>query len=173
MSRLAATSEGAPASGGGSATPSRGAAPSEGGSRAAVPEPYSLSHRLPSPKSCVSGAGSPFGSGCKAAGSRAGGTGARVAVPAWPSHSSAGDCGRGIGFTVSRNGELTPVFVVRFHGAVHAYVNRCAHRRLKLDWNAGEFFDAWGNHLLCATHKARYAPARGVCVTGVVARPVW
>ena len=98
---------------------------------------------------------------------------ARVAVPVWASLSSAGDCRLGIDFTVARNGELTPAFVVRFHGAVHAYVNRWAHRRLKLDWNADEFFDAWGNHLLCATHGARYAPASGAWVAGLVARPVW
>lgn len=76
------------------------------------------------------------------------------------------NCGHGVDFTVSKNGELTPTFVIRFHGAIHAYVNRCAHRRLKLDWNKGEFFDAFSKHLLCATHRARYAPASGACVGG-------
>jgi nitrite reductase/ring-hydroxylating ferredoxin subunit len=76
------------------------------------------------------------------------------------------DRGRGIRFTVRRHGEAVPAFVVRFGGAVHAYLNRCAHRSLELDWNEGEFFDAFGEHLLCATHGARYAPASGVCVGG-------
>jgi nitrite reductase/ring-hydroxylating ferredoxin subunit len=49
---------------------------------------------------------------------------------------------------------------------VHAYLNRCAHRSLELDWNEGDFFDAFGEHLLCATHGARYAPASGACVGG-------
>ena len=119
------------------------------------------------------GGGGHFGGGRRVAGSRARRLSARVAVPVWASLSSAGGCRLGIDFTVARNGELTPAFVVRFHGAVHAYVNRWAHRRLKLDWNADEFFDAWGNHLLCATHGARYAPASGAWVAGLVARSVW
>lgn len=74
--------------------------------------------------------------------------------------------GRGIRFTVRRHGEAAPAFVVRFGGAVHAYLNRCAHRSLELDWNEGDFFDAFGEHLLCATHGARYAPTSGACVGG-------
>ena len=74
--------------------------------------------------------------------------------------------GRGIRFTVRRHGEAAPAFVIRFGGAVHAYLNRCRHRSLELDWNEGEFFDAFGEHLLCATHGARYAPASGTCVGG-------
>lgn len=80
------------------------------------------------------------------------------------------DGGVGIGFTVLRNGEIIPAFIVRFNGRVHTYLNRCAHRRLKLNWNEGEFFDASGNHLLCATHGARYAPASGMCVGGPCGR---
>ena len=76
------------------------------------------------------------------------------------------DRGRGIRFTVRRHGEAAPAFVIRFGGAVHAYLNRCAHRSRELDWNEGEFFDAFGEHLLCATHGARYAPASGTCVGG-------
>ena len=78
--------------------------------------------------------------------------------------------GRGIRFTVSRRGEVVPAFVVRFNNKAHAYLNRCAHRMLELDWNAGDFFDAFGDHLLCATHGARYAPASGVCIGGPCAR---
>ena len=80
------------------------------------------------------------------------------------------DRGRGIRFTVRRHGEAVPAFVVRFGGAVHAYLNRCAHRMLELDWNAGDFFDAFGMYLLCATHGARYAPVSGLCIGGPCAR---
>ena len=74
--------------------------------------------------------------------------------------------GRGVRFTLSRRGEAVPAFAVRFNGRVHAYLNRCAHRALELDWNEGDFFDAFGEHLICATHGARYAPASGTCVGG-------
>lgn len=74
--------------------------------------------------------------------------------------------GRGVRFVVRRRGVVTPAFTVRFNGIAHAYLNRCAHRSLELDWVGGEFFDAFGEHLLCATHGARYIPASGACVGG-------
>ena len=83
------------------------------------------------------------------------------------------DRGRGIRFTVRRRGEMAPAFVVRFDGAVHAYLNRCAHRTLELDWNEGEFFDAFGAHLLCATHGARYAPPAAPVWADLAAAPGW
>jgi len=76
------------------------------------------------------------------------------------------DGGRAIRFLVRRRGELAPAFVIRFEGVAHAYLNRCSHRSLELDWIEGEIFDAFGRHLLCATHGARYAPATGACVDG-------
>jgi nitrite reductase/ring-hydroxylating ferredoxin subunit len=74
------------------------------------------------------------------------------------------DRGRGVRFQVRRRGSLTPAFAVRFDGVVHAYLNRCAHRSLELDWNEGDFFDAFGEHLLCATRSALCARQR--CVRG-------
>ncbi len=78
--------------------------------------------------------------------------------------------GRGVRFEISRHGEVVPAFAVRFDGKVHAYLNRCAHRSLELDWNEGDFFDAFGEHLICATHGARYAPTSGACVGGPCVR---
>ncbi|MHB8622937.1 MAG: Rieske (2Fe-2S) protein [Sulfuricaulis sp.] len=80
------------------------------------------------------------------------------------------DSGRGIRFQVRRHGKLVSAFVIRFQGEAHAYLNQCVHRSLELDWNQGDFFDAFGEHLLCATHGARYAPASGLCVGGPCAR---
>ena len=74
--------------------------------------------------------------------------------------------GGGVRFKVSRRNEVVPAFVIRFEGAAHAFLNRCAHRSLELDWNEGDFFNAFGEHLLCATHGARYAPIGGVCIGG-------
>lgn len=76
------------------------------------------------------------------------------------------DGGRAMRFRVRRHGEVAPAFVIRFEGVVHAYLNRCSHRSLELDWIEGEIFDAFGQHLLCATHGARYAPATGDCIDG-------
>jgi nitrite reductase/ring-hydroxylating ferredoxin subunit len=88
------------------------------------------------------------------------------------------DGGRGVRFAVANEGSDLPAFVVRFGGKVHAYLNRCSHLAVELDWQAGEFFDVSGLYLICATHGALYAPDSGDCVggpcngRGLVALPV-
>jgi nitrite reductase/ring-hydroxylating ferredoxin subunit len=74
--------------------------------------------------------------------------------------------GTGIRFAVERHGETQPAFVIRYDGAVHAYVNRCAHVPVELDWMPGEFFDLSGLYLICSTHGATYLPETGRCVAG-------
>ncbi len=74
--------------------------------------------------------------------------------------------GAGLRFEVWVEGEPATGFVVRHGGALHAYLNRCAHVAMELDWQAGVFFDADGAYLLCATHGARYEPASGRCAGG-------
>jgi nitrite reductase/ring-hydroxylating ferredoxin subunit len=49
---------------------------------------------------------------------------------------------------------------------VHAYLNRCTHRALELDWEPGRFYDVDGRYLVCATHGALYTPDTGRCVGG-------
>jgi phosphoglycolate phosphatase len=60
----------------------------------------------------------------------------------------------------------SPAFVVRHAGQAHAYLNRCAHRLVELDWEEGQFFDYEKQHLVCATHGALYDPATGLCIAG-------
>ena len=74
--------------------------------------------------------------------------------------------GSGVRFTVERHGVSEAAFAVRFRGRVYAYLNRCAHLAVELDWQPGEFFDLSGLYLICATHGALYAPASGHCVGG-------
>lgn len=61
---------------------------------------------------------------------------------------------------------LEPAFVVRYRGVARAFVNRCAHVPMELDWQPGVFFDADGLYLICSTHGAIYDPATGACVGG-------
>ena len=49
--------------------------------------------------------------------------------------------GRGVRFGVTLNGEQQPAFAVRYGGQVYAYLNRCAHVSVELDWAEGAFFD--------------------------------
>jgi nitrite reductase/ring-hydroxylating ferredoxin subunit len=74
--------------------------------------------------------------------------------------------GRGVRFTVDRHGVDEPAFAVRFRGRAHAYLNRCAHVPVEMDWQHGEFFDHSGLYLICATHGALYAPESGRCLGG-------
>ncbi len=76
------------------------------------------------------------------------------------------DGGPGLRFAVERFGVEVPAFVVRFRGQVHAYLNRCGHVSVELDWQQGEFFDGSGLYLICATHGALYAPDSGRCLGG-------
>lgn len=74
--------------------------------------------------------------------------------------------GAGVRFTVDHRGTRAPAFAIRYHGVAHAYLNRCAHRGVELDWTEGRFFDRDHEALVCATHGATYAPDTGACTGG-------
>jgi len=75
--------------------------------------------------------------------------------------------GRGYRFTLdAADGSWLPAFAVRFRGKVFAYVNKCAHIGVELDWAEGDFFDGSGLYLVCATHGAAYFPDSGKCAMG-------
>lgn len=76
------------------------------------------------------------------------------------------DGGDGVRFEIPRGDARLNAFAVRYEGRVHAYVNRCAHVGVELDWQPGRFFDADGLVLLCSTHGALYDPATGACLGG-------
>lgn len=76
------------------------------------------------------------------------------------------DGGRGVRFDVKFMSEPVPAFAVRHKGAVVAYLNRCAHVAMELDWHPGEFFEPDAEYLMCATHGALYDPATGACRGG-------
>jgi nitrite reductase/ring-hydroxylating ferredoxin subunit len=76
------------------------------------------------------------------------------------------DGGDGMRFDIERNGETAPAFAIRHGGRVYAYLNRCAHIAMELDWKPGKFLDADGEYLICSTHGALYAPESGACRGG-------
>ena len=78
--------------------------------------------------------------------------------------------GRGVRFTVRWRGEPASAFAIRYRGRVYAYLNRCAHRQVELDWDPDAFFTTDGASLICATHGARYAPDTGRCLDGPCGR---
>ena len=79
------------------------------------------------------------------------------------------DGGRGVRFSVLFRSEVVPAFAVRHRGGVYAYLNRCAHVQMELDWQPGDFFEPDAEFLICATHGALYDPATGACRGGACA----
>lgn len=74
--------------------------------------------------------------------------------------------GKGIRFPLTAGGEDGTGFVIRYGGTVYAYLNRCAHVPIELDWNEGEFFESSGLYVMCSTHGAIYTPETGRCAGG-------
>jgi nitrite reductase/ring-hydroxylating ferredoxin subunit len=74
--------------------------------------------------------------------------------------------GKGVRFPVTAFGDAATGFVVRYDGKPYAYLNRCAHVPIELDWFEGEFFESSGLYLMCSTHGAIYIPESGLCAGG-------
>jgi nitrite reductase/ring-hydroxylating ferredoxin subunit len=74
--------------------------------------------------------------------------------------------GGGVRFTLVLDGISRPAFAVRWKGRVHAYVNRCCHQSLELDFGDAHYFDDPYDALVCCHHGARYTPDTGACVDG-------
>jgi nitrite reductase/ring-hydroxylating ferredoxin subunit len=69
-------------------------------------------------------------------------------------------------FLLQRDGQELEGFLVNAGGVLHAWVNRCRHVPMSLDWVDNQFFTADGRFLQCATHGAYYLPDTGECVAG-------
>ncbi|HEV7816637.1 MAG TPA: Rieske 2Fe-2S domain-containing protein [Janthinobacterium sp.] len=74
--------------------------------------------------------------------------------------------GKGVRFAVTAGGADATGFAVRYGGKAYAYLNRCAHVPIELDWAEGEFFESSGLYLMCSTHGALYVPESGFCAGG-------
>lgn len=61
----------------------------------------------------------------------------------------------------------TRVIVVRPRtDAVHAFLNRCPHLGVPLNWDDDQFMDSDDRLLRCATHGALFEPDTGLCLLG-------
>jgi nitrite reductase/ring-hydroxylating ferredoxin subunit len=69
-------------------------------------------------------------------------------------------------FLLTCDGQEIEGFVLNVGGAFHAWVNRCRHVPMGLDWVENQFFTEDGQFLQCATHGAYYLPDTGECIAG-------
>jgi nitrite reductase/ring-hydroxylating ferredoxin subunit len=74
--------------------------------------------------------------------------------------------GRSKKFLVRAGGQEVEAFLLNVGGAFHAYVNRCRHVPMGLDWVENQFFTEDGQYVQCATHGAYYVPETGECIAG-------
>lgn len=76
------------------------------------------------------------------------------------------DGGQAVPFDVVYQRHTCRAFAVRYQGQAHAYLNRCTHVAMELDYQPNRVFDDTGAWLLCATHGAAYRPDTGACAGG-------
>lgn len=88
-----------------------------------------------------------------------------VAVPLCDS-SALVERGEAVPFDVQYAGQVCRAFAIRYAGRPHAYLNRCTHVPMEMDYQPNRFFDDTGQWLLCATHGAAYLPETGQCAGG-------
>jgi len=74
--------------------------------------------------------------------------------------------GRAALFDLLEHGRPVRGFALRIDGRAFAYLNRCAHVPMEMDWTPGVFLDADNEYIMCSTHGAVYAPATGRCLGG-------
>jgi nitrite reductase/ring-hydroxylating ferredoxin subunit len=74
--------------------------------------------------------------------------------------------GESLKFMMPIRGADEECFLINFAGEYHAYVNRCRHVPMAMDWVDNQFFAEEGRYLMCQTHNAYYEPATGECIAG-------
>jgi len=78
--------------------------------------------------------------------------------------------GRAIVFEVLHFGQPARAFALRYEDRVVAYLNRCIHVPIEMDWQPGEFLDEERLFIVCSMHGASYLPSDGRCVGGPCGR---
>lgn len=74
--------------------------------------------------------------------------------------------GTAVAFEVVYERRACRAFAIRYQDQTYAYLNRCAHVPMEMDYQSNQFFDSTGQWLMCATHGAVYQPQTGACRSG-------
>jgi nitrite reductase/ring-hydroxylating ferredoxin subunit len=69
-------------------------------------------------------------------------------------------------FAVNKDDTTVELFVIHINGRFFAYVNRCPHTGINLNWMPGQFFDINNQFIQCSTHGALFRFDDGFCVRG-------
>ena len=69
-------------------------------------------------------------------------------------------------FTLRCGASNFEAMLINYEGNIFAYVNRCPHIGISLDWVANQFFTVDSRYLMCANHGATFEPTTGECIWG-------
>lgn len=69
-------------------------------------------------------------------------------------------------FRLRRSGREFEAMLINYQGNLYAYMNRCPHVGISLDWVDNQFFTLDRRYLMCANHGAVFEPPTGECVWG-------
>lgn len=70
------------------------------------------------------------------------------------------------GFVIEGVDGGVELFVVRRGEHLTAYINRCPHTGVNLEWQRDQFLDLSNSYIQCATHGALFRIEDGYCVRG-------
>lgn len=77
--------------------------------------------------------------------------------------------GRFVEFTLATGNsaeEEQTGFAFEREDRLYAYLNRCPHLGIELNWMPGRFMDADNCFIQCANHAALFIPETGQCIAG-------
>jgi nitrite reductase/ring-hydroxylating ferredoxin subunit len=69
-------------------------------------------------------------------------------------------------FRIARGEGYIEALLVNYEGHFYAYLNRCPHIGISLDWVDNQFFTVDHRYLICANHGAVFEPPTGECIWG-------
>jgi nitrite reductase/ring-hydroxylating ferredoxin subunit len=69
-------------------------------------------------------------------------------------------------FVLTCGGREVEALLVNHDGTLYAYLNRCCHIPMTMDWIDNQFMTEDTRYIQCATHGACYEPSTGECLSG-------
>jgi len=70
------------------------------------------------------------------------------------------------GFEIKHGRNQLSLFVVHRDDVFTAFINRCPHTGVNLEWQEDRFLDMDNRYIQCATHDALFETDSGLCIAG-------
>jgi nitrite reductase/ring-hydroxylating ferredoxin subunit len=70
------------------------------------------------------------------------------------------------GFELAHNDKTLAFFVVKKHGQIFGYLNKCPHVGINLEWRPDDFLNIDKSLIQCSVHGAEFIIETGHCIGG-------